>query len=209
MYIQVLAFLLLLADPQPLRTVEHNVITSAAKPAIQIKVSDELRYLGSFPFTIANVAGGERHVWIKAGKDKRVTKMFILQFEGYFADNENRYNYKPRNVTKLGANEYNANGFFYDDTEYHRQRPGNEAELTRKFVEAKAYKLDAEQILYRFYRSLPEDHKNEFLIFYIEPMKELGISMKETTENQQTDREKEIVAAARERALKAFVVISD
>ncbi len=203
-------FLLLFASPEPQRTVQNNVITSTANPVIKIKVADELKYLGSFPFTLGSgVAAGERHVWVKADKNQRVTKLFILQFEGYVPGSPHRYNYQPRNVTLLGAHDYNANGFLYDDTQYHKEHPGNEAEMTRKFLEARGYMLDAEQLLYRFYRSLPEDHRNEFLIFYIEPLKELGITMKDTTEDQDTDREKQIVAAGRERALQAFKVLGD
>src|SRR5207253_2184708 len=124
------------------------------------------------PFDIAHIAGGERHVWVEADKDKRVTRLFTLQFEGYYDSVSHRYNYKPRNVVHLGDNDYNSNGFFYDDTAYEKEHPGNEATAMHKFIESKGYKLDAEQGLYRFYRSLPDDNKNEFLIFYIEPMKE-------------------------------------
>jgi hypothetical protein len=202
------------AEPQPARTVHNNVITSAGDPAIKLEVSDDLKYLGFFPFDIKSVAGGQRHLWVKADKNKRIQRLFILQFEGYYPSQTYRYNYKPRNVVRLGANDYNSNGFFYDDTEYHKEHPGSEAELTRKFLEERGYKFDAEQLLFRFYRSLPDpdpakDHRNEFLIFYIEPMKELGITMKETTEEQQTEREKKLVAAARERALKTFKVLEN
>lgn len=55
----------------------------------------------------------------------------------------------------------------------------------------------------------PDDHRNEFLIFYIQPLAELGIALKDASENQDTPREKEILAAARERALKAFTVLED
>ena len=210
MHYSLLALLLFFANPQPQRTVANNVITSTANPVIKIKVADELKYLGSFPFNLGGgVAAGERHVWVKADKNQRVTKLFILQFEGYVPGSPHRYNYQPRNVTHLGGNDYNANGFLYDDTQYHKEHPGNEAELTRKFLESRGYTLDAEQLLYRFYRSLPEDHRNEFLIFYIEPLKELGITMQETTEDQDSDREKQIVAASRKRALRAFEVLSD
>jgi len=88
------------------RPVHDNVIRSARNPEITLKVSGGFAYLGSFPFVIADIAGGERHVWVEAGKDKRIWRMFILQFEGYFEGTGRRYNYKPRNVTKLGENEY-------------------------------------------------------------------------------------------------------
>jgi hypothetical protein len=198
MYFPLLALLLFFADPKPARTVEHNVITSIANPAIKIKVADEFKYLGSFPFTLGRgIAAGERHVWVKADTRNRVIKLFTLQFEGYVPGSPHRYNYSPRNVTHLGVNDYNSNGFLYDDSEYEKEHPGNEATMMHKFVEAKGYSLDAEQVLYRFYRSLPDDHRNEFLIFYIEPTK------------QDKEREKEIVAQVRERALKAFKVLAD
>jgi hypothetical protein len=113
-------------------------------------------------------------------------------------------------VTRLGAHDYNSNGFFYNDVEYGRERPGNEAELTRRFLEGKGYALDAEQVLYRFYRSLPEDgHRSEFLIFSIEPLADLGLTLAETTENQDSERETKLLAAARQRALAAFSIVKD
>ncbi len=196
------------------RTVHNNVITSPAVPAIKLKVRGELKYLGFFAFDIGGIASGERHLWVKADKQKRVERLFILQFEGYTPGSTHRYNYKPRNVTRLGAHDYNSNGFLYDDMAYHREHPGSEAEGTRKFLEARGYKFDAEQMLYRFYRSLPDadlakDHRNEFLIFYIEPASAHGITLKETTENQDSPREKQIVDRARQRALNTFKVLAD
>lgn len=195
------------AAPPVARSVQDGVLRSPRDPEITLKVADGFQYLGSFPFTIAGIAGGERHVWVDAGKDKRIRRMFILQFEGYFEGTGRRYNYTPRNVTKLGAHDYNSNGFMYRDLDLFKERPGTEAEGTRTFVEGKGYTLDPEQLLYRFYRSLPEDHRNEFLIFYIQPLADLGMALKDTTENQDTPREKEIVAAARERALHAFTIL--
>src|SRR6185369_15955874 len=116
------------APPTAKRTVSANVLRSERDPAIALKVADGFTYLGSFPFTIAGIAGGERHVWVDAGKDKRIRRMFILQFEGYFEGTGHRYNYTPRNVTKLGENDYNSNGFFYRDADLFKEKPGTEAE---------------------------------------------------------------------------------
>ena len=64
-----------------------------------------------------------------------------------------------------------------------------------------------EQLLYRFYRSLPEDgHRSEFLIFYIEPLAGLGMRLEDASENQDSEREKSLLAAARARALAAFTI---
>ncbi|HEX5045149.1 MAG TPA: hypothetical protein VFV75_19800 [Candidatus Polarisedimenticolaceae bacterium] len=196
------------APPAVKRTVQDNVLRSPRDPEITLKVAEGFQYLGSFPFTLEGIAGGERHVWVDAGKDRRIRRMFILQFEGFFEGTGRRYSYTPRNVTRLGENDYNSNGFFYRDLDLFKERPGTEAERTRSFVEEKGYRLDPEQMLYRFYRSLPEDHRNEFLIFYIQPLAELGISLEHTSENQDTAREKELLAAARERALQAFTVMA-
>ena len=191
----------------PKRVIKGDTITSDKSPAITLKVEKSLKYVGVFPFKIRDVASGERHVWVEADKKKRVKRLFILQFEGYNEGSGNRYNYSPRNVTKLGDNEYNSNGFFYSDVQYSKERPGNEAELNRRFLEEKGYRLDEEQLLYRFYRSLPEDeHRNEFLIFYIEPMADLDIALKDVSARQDSEREKQLIAEVRERALKAFTI---
>jgi hypothetical protein len=201
-------FALASADgPAPRRVVSGDTLVSDHLPSVSLKVGKGLDYVGAFPFTIEDVASGERHVWVDADARKRVRRLFILQFEGYNAGSGRKYNYRPRNVTRLGAHDYNSNGFLYSDVEYGRERPGNEAERTRRFLEGKGYTLDAEQLLYRFYRSLPEDgDRSEFLIFYIEPLAALGMRLADATENQDSEREKKLVAAVRERALKAFTI---
>jgi hypothetical protein len=208
-----LAVLLVLessAGPAPRRVVSGDTIVSDGLPPLSLKVGKGLTYAGAFPFKIRDVAAGERHVWVDADGRKRVRRLFILQFEGFHAGSGQRYNYTPRNVTRLGSHDYNSNGFFYSDVEYGRERPGNEAELTRRFLEDKGYTIDAEQLLYRFYRSLPEDgHRSEFLIFYIEPMADLGLALAGVSEKQDSEREKTLIAAARERALKAFTITKD
>ena len=207
-----LTLLLILASaaPAPKRTVSGDTIVSDRLPVGSLSVEKALRYVGAFPFQIRDVAGGERHVWVDADARKRVRRLFVLQFEGYNEGTGHKYNYTPRNVTRLGAHDYNSNGFFYSDVEYSRERPGNEAELTRRFLEGKGYTLDAEQVLYRFYRSLPEDgHRSEFLIFYIEPLAGLGLALADATESQDSEREKKLLAATRERALKAFRIVKD
>jgi hypothetical protein len=199
--------LALAADPAPRRTVSGDTITSDRLPAITLKVGKGFQYVGVFPFKIRDVAGGERHVWVDADARKRVRRLFVLQFEGYNAGSGYTYDYKPRNVIRLGAHDYNSNGFFYSDAEYAKEHPGNEAELTHRFLEDRGYTLDAEQLLYRFYRALPDDgNKSEFLIFYIEPMADLGLALKDASENQDSAREKALLAAARARALEAFTI---
>src|SRR3954471_8120387 len=177
----------------PVRSVHKNVLSSNKDPQIKIKVDRRFRYLGSFHFDIGNVAAGDRFVWVDAGRDKRVKRILSVQLEGYLPG-KGPYHYKPHNVTRLGENDYNSNGFFYDDSGYEKENPGNEATKMRKFVEAQGYKFAAEQGLYRFYRSLPEDHRNEILVFYIEDMATLGLKMADMTEDQDTPREKELVA---------------
>lgn len=207
MTLVLLIALVLAGDPAPRRVVSGDTLTSDRLPAVALRVGKGLKYVGAFPFTIRDVAAGERHVWVDADRRKRVKRLFVLQFEGFNEGSGQKYNYTPRNVTRLGAHDYNANGFFYSDVEYGRERPGNEAELTRRFLEAKGYTLDAEQLLYRFYRSLPEDgHRSEFLIFHIEPMADLGLALADVSGNQDSEREKRLLAAARERALKAFTI---
>lgn len=190
----------------PVRTVERNVLASDKAPQIKIKVDDAFHYLGSFHFAIRDVAEGDRYVWVDAGRDKRVRRLVIVQLEG-FLEGKGKYNYQPRNLTHLGENDYNSNGFFYDDTAYEKENPGNEATKTRKFLEERGYEFNAEQGLYRFYRSLPDDFRNEILIFYIEDMNDLGLKMAEMTEEQETPREKGLVAAMRGRALKSFQIV--
>lgn len=197
----------LAADVPPKRMVSGDTITSSRLPEVSLKVGRGFTYAGVFPFRIRDVAGGERHVWVDADEHKRIRRLFVLQFEGYNQGSGYTYDYKPRNVTRLGAHDYNSNGFFYSDAEYAREHPGNEAELTHRFVEAKGYTLDADQLLYRFYRGLPDDgNKSEFLIFYIEPMADLGIKLEDVSENQDKEREKALLAKARERALEAFTI---
>lgn len=197
--------LLLASAVAPVRTVDHNLLVSDQEPAISIQVDPSLTYVGSFHFQIHTVAAGDRFVWVQATPEKRVQKLVIVQLEGYL-EGKGQYNYSPLNVTHLGENDYNSNGFFYDDSDYGREHPGNEATKTREFLEQRGYSLDHEQSLYRFFRALP-DRQNEILIFYIQPMSELGLKMSEASPEQDTPREKELKAQQRERALASFKIV--
>ena len=46
-------------------------------------------------------SGVVRHVWVDAGKDKRVRRLFVLQFEGYNEAAGYTYDYPPRGVTRI------------------------------------------------------------------------------------------------------------
>lgn len=201
------------------RVVKDNVLISKRLPEIELKVSDEFEYIGSFYFEIfANseeydedvrgkaVAAGDRFVFANVD-DKKVKKLFIIQLEGFLPEFDFTYNYSFKSAEFIGDNKYRHNTWFYNSKELAEQNPKGEGALTRKFLEEKGYQIADEYMMSRFVGLASKDRKNEIIIFYIEMMKESTGYTLDQYENAIKDEEKkEIRNALIERSHKSFTI---
>lgn len=80
-------------DLAVVRTVSGRVLTSAANPALQIRVDSSFRYVGAQRFILRDVADAEQHVFADADGAKVIQRMYWIQFEQYLPGRGGEYNY--------------------------------------------------------------------------------------------------------------------
>lgn len=171
-------------EQSPHRMVEGNTIISPNTPKIKIEVADEFDYVGQFDFEIiANsdeypqnlqgmpVAAGERLVFVKADQDKKVEKLFIVQFEGFLDSNDFVYNYDFSNADFIGDNKYRHNTWYYDNKVAIQENPLGESAKTDAFLKKMGFQTEDHFMMSRFVGLASEDRKNEIIIYYIEMLK--------------------------------------
>ncbi|MBK7871966.1 MAG: hypothetical protein IPJ74_15475 [Saprospiraceae bacterium] len=132
------------------RYVKKDILISNYLPKVKIEVNKEFRYIGNFDFEIIAssdewpkefigkpIAAGERFVFAKTDSNKKIEKLFIVQFEGFLTDNDFTYNYNFTNADSIGNNRYRHNTWFYDSKQMAEQNPQNENAKTRNFYRTK------------------------------------------------------------------------
>ncbi|WP_160114535.1 hypothetical protein [Aquimarina sp. AU474] len=184
------------------RFVKDNILTSYKLPAIEITVATEFNYIGKFDFEIIassdeyvediqgkSIATGERYVFVSVDENRSISKLFVVQFEGFLSENDLIYNYDFSNADYIGNNKYRYNTWFYDSKKSAIENPNGEGAKTRAFLEQKGYTLEDQFMMSRLVGLASKDRKNEIIIFYHEMLhKTTGYSL-EKYENSISDEE--------------------
>jgi hypothetical protein len=158
----------------PERTVEQNVISSDQSPAVRIELPLDARYLGADRWILYGVADCELHVWIEAGQDKVVNRLYWVQFEAFMHDKpQSRYNY-PFTRTKI------INGWTFDVRARFGAttppKPDSDAGHVWKIIEAAGYKAPKDMMNVRFVHLPDEQKRTELMIIYAEELKPTGLT---------------------------------
>jgi hypothetical protein len=191
----------------PVRTVRDNTLVSDQLPAVSVEVQKDFKFLGRIPLNIHDIAVGERFIFVQAGRNRHITRMFIVQMEGFLPGVDDIYRWKMENPIKLGHQDYRHNISFYDNEAEIRQNPGSEAEATMSFLKAKGYLLDPELMQSRFARVVGDDRRHEFLLFYTENMKDRGLKLADFSEDKPASARKlRIEKALTKRSLQVFKI---
>jgi hypothetical protein len=192
----------------PARGVENNVLISVADPPLRLTVAKALPYIGRVPFQLGHVAAGERHVFAEIGTEKRITRMLVIQFEGFLPGVDDWYKFGlGRMPLRLGRHDYKHSVWAWNNAENIKQQPNNEAAAMQRFLEQKGLKLDDQLVMSRFARPVGEDKRHEIIIFYIEPLAPYGYNVSDfdwekPLEGKQAEWEKRY----REKSLQMFSI---
>jgi hypothetical protein len=193
--------------PDTNRVVENNTIISDKLPKINVVVSDDFKYVGRFPFTIRDVAGGERFVFVDAAKDGKVERMFIAQFEGFFSHIDNYYKYSFENAETFGSHKFRHNTWAYSNKSSRAENPNNEGVLTEDFLKKKGYILEDELMMSRFLTVPEEDKKHELILYYLENVSKTKQNIADFyKDDKENEVWKEISRGLKERSLKSFEI---
>ena len=158
-------------DPSSVtRSVDGNVLHSPGLPAFDLWVDPSIPYLGATELIIKGIARAERHHFADV-RDGTVRRLFVVQFEGFLPDSEERYAYPLPDPVELGGVTWGSWVFAYSA---HRDDPAPETTDTLAFLGERRIELEDEQIMARYARILGDDARNEVLLFYHEPLRRLG-----------------------------------
>ncbi len=69
----------------PARKVMGNVVRSESDPTVRIELPKTVEYVGADRWVLYGIADCELHVFVEADAQKRVQRLYWVQFEGYLA----------------------------------------------------------------------------------------------------------------------------
>jgi hypothetical protein len=167
--------------PLVTRTVAGHVLTSKAMPAVRIEFDKAFKYAGAQSFVLYDVANAEQHFFVNAGKDRRVKRLYWIQFEGYLPDNTYTYDYdSPKIVT--------INGFNFFADLYARSlkgdtgRPDSDGNRARAYLQSKGFHVGTEVISQRLVHLVDKTKRNELMIIYLEDLSDAGFTAADINE---------------------------
>lgn len=191
---------------EPKRIVLYNLIVSSALPKIEVEVSSEFKYAGRFDFMIRHVAAGERVVFVDAD-EKKVKRLFIAQFEGFFPEIDDFYRYSFENSMELGGLKFRHNTLAYSNKDSRMANPNGEGVLTADFLKKNGYILEDELMISRFVTVAGDDKKHELILYYFENVSTTGYGLKDLYEGDEpTEIWKEISKKLKVRSQESFAV---
>ena len=81
--------------------------TSTQFPPVVMEFDDGLEYVGSSEFVLYGVADAAIHVFVALGDQRRVQRLYWIQFEGYLPTVDRSYDYDAsQGRTEIGGHQY-------------------------------------------------------------------------------------------------------
>lgn len=160
----------------PDRTVSANTLTSTHDPALRITLPKAVQYVGADHFVLYGIADCELHAFVEADKNRKVTRLYWIQFEGYLPskpDLHHTYD-SPRHATVGGWD------FFVDTWVRGRHepvRPGSDRESVETILKAKGYKMPEDMMYVRLVHLLDAEKRKELMIIYGEDLSSTGMTV--------------------------------
>lgn len=157
---------------KPIRTVEGNVVTSTIDPAVTITVPKTARYAGADRWILFGVADCEIHVFFEADAQKKIKRIYWVQFEGYIPSKPNlRYQPKSSREETLGELPFFARPRFGSMAE--APRPDSDAARVFGMLQSLGYQLPAHMMNATFIHYFG-DMRKELMIIVMEDMASIG-----------------------------------
>lgn len=145
-------------------------------PRVGIEIDPTLTYLGSSTFRLYDVAEADTHVFVEAGADSVVRRLYWLQVEEVLPTSDHRYDYSalPRTFEEGGltfvADARFGPGYSLESVD----REGDTAEVLR-LVEAAGYRMPEQMMRLRAV-TLDSSRQRELLVIYLEDLTARGPS---------------------------------
>jgi hypothetical protein len=165
------------ADKAPDRKVDGTTISSSHDPAVKITLPATAQYVGADRWDLYGVADAEVHVFVEADAQKKVQRLYWVQFEAFLPDNERSYKYPFIEKTTLAGLEFDVNRS-YAPTNI-TSRPGSDRERVFAMVGKAGYQMPKEQLNVRLVHLPDKEKRKELMIIYGEDLKMSNTSVEE------------------------------
>ena len=160
--------------PSPERQVRDNSIVSERDPAVRLELPARAHHVGAHRWTLYDVADCELHVFVEADENKKVQRLYWIQFEGYIPSRpELHYDYSANAKTEFAGRTFFVNA---SSGELNRKsRDGSDLEQVQKLIRSAGYSLPDHSINVRLV-NLFDDNRKELMIIYAEDLEPLGLT---------------------------------
>ena len=151
------------------RLVKGQVLTSTNLPSIRIRFDKRFKYVGSQKFILYDRAQVEQVFFVDADNEKRVKRMYMIQFEGYLPNVDATYNYAVEKTIDLGGQTYIINTETIPNVQAAlNQDPRSDSAHAGAFLAGKGFRFSESVMYQRFVRLVDQTKRNEFILVYIE-----------------------------------------
>ncbi|PYS58429.1 MAG: hypothetical protein DMF74_23870 [Acidobacteria bacterium] len=180
-----------------MRQVKRQVLTSTSLPPIRIKFDKAFKYVGSQSFILYDRAQVEQHFFVNADKQKRIKRMYMMQFEGYLPNIKATYDYPLTKTVTLGGQTYIVNSEGIPNVPaVLKQNPQSDVTRAVSFLESKGYRISESIMFQRFVRLVDDAKRNEFILLYVEDAATSAFAENEKAQQEFSSR-----------ALKGFTIL--
>jgi hypothetical protein len=188
---------------EPERTVSGTTVTSTHDPKIRVDLPASATYVGSDRWMLLGFDDCEMHVFVDAGPDKRIERLYWVQFEAYVPERPDvHHDYSgSRHITINGLD------FYLDTWVQNASQPAekdSDGDHQRRLLAAKGYQRPANAMYVRLVH-LPDDQKRkELMVIYGEDLAPTGFTAAQlgehgTAHDHWPAIEKALIARAQQR----------
>ena len=163
----------------PEAEVEGHTLRIDSWPSVSIEVDSSLTYVGSRSFELYDVAAAETHVFLEAGPDSVVDRLYWFQVEQVLPASHHHYDYSrlPRTAAVAGLRFMADARFGAGYSEDTVAADGDTAQVLR-LLAAAGYRIPAEMMRLRMV-TVDVTGRRELLMIYLEDLRERGLSVAE------------------------------
>jgi hypothetical protein len=195
----------------PAAIVQAHSVTNAAEH-LTVRVPESATYVGSDRFDLYGIADAEVHVFAQSDANKRLTKLYWIQFEHYWPSMPSMtHNYTgDRRTQHWGTTTWVRTGL---GAASEPPRAGSDTEHVRAILERAGYKRPAEMMNVRLVQLLDDPQgtghgRDELMLIYGEDLAPTGKTLAElTTDGKPNAAWQPLEQPLIDRAVKAFKVV--
>jgi hypothetical protein len=162
----------------PMRKIDGQTLTSSSVPKVTLKFDKDFKYVGTQSFVLYEVANAEQHFFVEAGNDRKIKRLYWIQFEGYLPSNTHTYNYQSTKVIKIGHLDFFADAIARN-IKSGPSRPGSDGTRTQEFLKSKGFTIGDEVVMQRLVHLTDRTKRNELMIIYLEDLSPMGMTAAE------------------------------